>query len=381
MSLKIAIDGRMFDQSGIGRYIRNLISHLQLIDKKNEYFILLDKDNYKNLKFQENFHKVSADFHWYGLSEQVKLLKILKDLKPDLTHFPHFNVPLFYRGTFIVTIHDLIHQHFSMERATTHGSIIYGTKKAGYKIIFKNAVFKSAKILTPSNFVKNQLARDWQVKKDKIIVTPEAVDNNIKYRRGLFSRRLENQKSKIKNEKILEGLNIKKPYIFYVGNAHPHKNIEGLIRVFRELGKRYPKLLLVLAGNDHYFWQKIKKDNKQENIIFTDFVSDEQLVVLYKEAEMFVMPSFEEGFGIPILEAMVCQCPVVSSNAGSLQEVGADAAIYFDPSSADDMAEKISQVLGSQRLREQLVEKGLKRSKDFSWEKLAKQTLEVYLAA
>lgn len=348
----------MCNQSGIGRYIRNLINHLQLIDKKNEYLILHLKDDFDKLEYKDNFYKILADFRWYGASEQIKLPGLLKSLKPDLVHFPHFNVPVFYKGKFVVTIHDLIHQHFSMQRATTRGPLIYKLKQLGYKKVFQNALNKSQKILVPSDFVKKQLINDYQVTSQKIIVTPEAVDDKL---------------CKIKAVKRVDP-----PYIFYVGNAHPHKNVEGLIRAFRELKLKYAELSLVLSGNDHYFWQKIKSEFQQEGIIFTGHISDEELVGLYKNAKCFVMPSLEEGFGIPLLEAMACGCPVVSSNAGSLPEVGGDAALYFDPKESSDMIKKISQVLDNEKLRQQLIQKGLNKYKQFSWQKLAKETLEVY---
>lgn len=366
---RIVIDGRMFNESGIGRYIRNLIGNLQILDKTNDYFILLFKSDYDRLDCSNNFHKIPADFSWYGIGEQIKLFGLLKLLKPDLVHFPHFNVPILYQGNFVVTIHDLIHQHFSMARATTHGQAIYQLKQAGYEIIFKNALEKSLKILVPSDFVKEQLIQDWKVIAEKIIVTPEAVDDKILNL---------NRKSKIKNQKILEKFVIKKPYVFYVGNAHPHKNVEGLIRAFKVLREKYPDLSLVLSGSDHYFWQRLKKENQSKGIIYTGFVTDEELVALYKNALCFVLPSFEEGFGIPVLEAMACSCPVISSNAGSLKEVGRDAAIYFDPGNIGEMGNKIDGILKSDELRKKLIAKGRMRVKAFSWKKLARKSWEVY---
>lgn len=370
-ALKIIIDGRMINESGIGRYIRNLIAHLKILDKKNNYYILHLKNDYDTLAYHNNFRKVLADFGWYGINEQIQLPGLVKSLKPDLIHFPHFNVPLLFNGKFVVTIHDLIHQHFQMKKATTLNPLFYGVKQLGYKKIFKNALEKSAKILVPSYYVKVLLVNEWDVAGNKVAVTYEAVDEKI-----LEKCPMTNFKCQI----LLKKLSGRQPYIFYVGNAHPHKNVEGLIRVFEKLREKYPSLRLVLSGNDHYFWQKIKKGYQKEGIIYTGYVSDEELVSLYKNAAAFVMPSLEEGFGIPILEAMACSCPVVSSSAGSLPEVGGEAAFYFDPLDASDMVEKIFQVLDSEKLRKNLIEKGLKRYKQFSWKDLAKKTLEVYLS-
>lgn len=376
--MRIGIDARMYSQSGIGRYIRNLLNQLEEIDKKNEYFVLLKKEDFDNVDFKKNFQKILADFSWYGVTEQIKLPSILKSLKLDLVHFPHFNVPLFYKGNFVVTIHDLIHQHFNMKRATTHSPFIYKLKQLGYTKIFKNALQRSKKILVPSNYVKNLLTEGWKIRNEKIEVTPEAVDDKM--------QTIVTKMSTKKIQEMLSDLKIDSPYIFYLGNAHPHKNVEGLIDIFLKLQKKYPDLRLVLSGNDHYFWQKIQKDIMQngldEYIRFTGYITDEQAVALYKGAVLFVQPSFEEGFGIPLLEAMSCGCPVVSSNAGSLPEVGGlsdgGAVLYFDPKDKEDFFEKIEKVLLSERLRQDLIKKGKERVKEFSWKALAKKTLEVY---
>ena len=367
---KIVIDGRMYQQSGIGRYIRNLINQLQRLDKDNEYFILLLDKNFEPDMYQSNFKKVLANFGWYGISEQFTLPKLLKEIKPNLVHFPHFNVPIFYKDKFVVTIHDLIHQHFQMKRATTNDPVTYQIKQFGYDLVFKNAINKSVKILVPSKFVKDQLVKGWKVDNKKIVITHEAVDDKI------FT--IANKMSQERIDGVMEKFNIRVPYIFYVGNAHPHKNVEGLIQAFLKLKERYPKLALVLSGQDHYFWQRIKREYQYDGIIYTGYVSDEMLVALYKNASCFVMPSFEEGFGIPLLEAMACGCPVVSSNAGALGEVGGTACIYFDPAKPDDMGDQIDRVLNNVDLRNELIRKGQKRYKQFSWEKLTKQTLEVY---
>ncbi|QQG43441.1 MAG: glycosyltransferase family 4 protein [Candidatus Daviesbacteria bacterium] len=360
--MRIAIDARLINESGIGRYLRNLLQELQTLDQTNEYFILLLQ---KDLRFKltQNFQKVEVNFRWYTLQEQFKLPGILKKINPDLVHFPHFNVPIFYTGKFVVTIHDLIHQHYPMNRATTLDPVTYHLKKIGYKKVFSNAVVKSRQILTPSNFVKNQLINEWKVDDKKIIVTPEAVDDKLITAVGSLNR---------------EKFSIKPPYIFYIGNVHPHKNVEGLIEVFLKLRQNDPSLQLVLSGHDHFFWEKLKKKYQDPDIIFTGFVSDGELVTLYKNAECFIMPSYEEGFGLPLLEAFASSCPAVSSNAGSLLEVGGEAALYFDPHNLEEMMEKIQQVLNDENLRQELIKKGQQRVKDFSWKKLAKQTLEVY---
>lgn len=368
--MRIVIDARLWSESGIGRYIRNLVWQLQKLDKDNEYFILHLKKEFDGITYKDNFKGILANFRWYGFAEQLSLPKLLKSLAPDLVHFPHFNVPIFYRGKYVVTIHDLIHQHFQMRRATTHDPLTYKIKKLGYKKVFSSAVCNAVKILTPSEFVKKQLLKDWCANSHRVVVTPEGVEDNF----------IDLIKDSTRHDfkKLAGKFGFKKPYLFYVGNAHPHKNIPALISAFEVIKNMYPDLSLVLSGPSHHFWEQIKKNSNSRGLIFTGFVTEKELIVLYKNATAYVLPSLEEGFGIPILEAMAADCPVISSDAASLPEVGGDAILYFDPKKEEDMVEKMVQVIGDEKLRKDLITKGNKRYKEFSWERLAKQTLEVY---
>ncbi len=367
---KIVIDARMINESGIGRYLRNLISNLEKLDGENEYYLLLLEKDFSSLSFNKNFKKVRADFRWYTLAEQIRLPKILKEINPDLVHFPHFNVPVMYKGKYVVTIHDLIHQHFSLQKATTKDPFTYKIKRIAYNRAFKTAVNKSQGIFTPSDFVKNQLIKEWSVNAEKITVTPEGVEDNLV--------RINSSIKQETIEKVLKKYKVLPPYILYVGNAHPHKNIEGLIKTFFKLRQNYQYLQLVLVGKENYFWKRIKNQYKNDSIIYTGFVDDEELVALYRMCQLYVEPSFEEGFGIPLLEAFQAGAPVAASNVGSLKEVGKDAAIYFDPRDIDDMEEKFKAVLNNQKLRKELIVRGRARVRDFSWKKMVDETLEIY---
>ena len=368
--MKVGIDARFLNESGVGRYLRNLIKGLEIIDKENEYFIFLLGRDLEDFKVGKNFQKVEADYNWYGFAEQFKFPNLIKKFGPDLMHFPHFNVPVFYTGKFVVTIHDLIHQHHSMNRATTLDPFTFKIKQIGYKKVFKKATLNSEKILVPSESVRKLLIDEWHVDSRKIIVTQEAVDEK------LIS--INNTISKQKSQEILKKFKINTPYIFYVGNAHPHKNVEGLIKAYLEIKKTKQDIKLVLSGNNHFFWDRIKRENPDQGIIYTGFIKDEELVALYKQAEVFVLPSLEEGFGIPILESMACGCPVVASDVSSIPEVGGDAALYFNPENVFDMVEKISRVLSNLQLKKRMISKGSKRVKLFSWKKMAEQTLSIY---
>lgn len=371
--MRIGIDGRLINESGIGRYIRNLLENLAKIDTENQYFVLLKKKDLQKFNWGNNFENIEADFGWYSATEQIRLPQILKKLNLDLTHFPHFNVPILYKGKFIVTIHDLIHQHFAMKRATTLDPLTYKIKQFGYRKVFDYAVKKSKKIIVPSEFVRSQLKDEWGIDGGKVVVTHEGVDEKI--------LQIKKKQSKNLQSKILEKIGVRKPYIFYVGNAHPHKNIEGLIKAFRRVKNqelRVSDLKLVLAGGDHYFWKRIKEQYKDPDIIYPGYVTDESLVTLFSNAEMFVMPSFEEGFGIPVLESFATGCPVVCSEIGALKEVGGEGALYFNPKDIKDIAKKIAQILENEKLKQELVVNGYNRVNDFSWKKLTQETLVLY---
>lgn len=171
------------------------------------------------------------------------------------------------------------------------------------------------------------------------------------------------------------------PYIMYIGRPQPHKNLQRLIEAFKVLQASYPDLKLVLAGKKDLLYTRYADMVQREsipNVFFTGFVSEGQLRWLYENCQAYVFPSLSEGFGLPALEAMVHGAPVVSSNATCLPEVYGDAAHYFDPLDVQDMAAKISEVLNTPDLRQDLIHKGRERAAGYSWRRMAEQTLAVY---
>lgn len=368
--MRIGIDARFYKELGIGRYIRNLINCLQRLDDKNEYYIFLLNEDLDKFDLKSNFKKIGVNFKWYSVNEQIKYPGVLKKYNLDLVHFPHFNVPLMYRDRFVVTIHDLIHNHFQTKEVSSKGLLSYSIKKFGYWSVLNHAVKSSSAIITVSNYSKQQIVKELNVDSSKVLVTYEGVDDSILR----FSKNI----SKFDILTILNKYQINSPFLFYVGSAHPHKNIQGLIEVFLLLQKDFPELKLVLSGKENFFWNKIKSLTNSKNIIFTGEISDKVLVAFYKSASLYVFPSFEEGFGIPLIEALACGCPVVSSSLSSLPEIGGDCCVYFDPYDKVDMLEKIKGTYQDSKLRSALIKKGLDKVLEFSWMNLAKQTLEIY---
>jgi len=174
-TMKILIDARLYGpkDTGIGRYAQKLVENLSQIDSVNLYYILLRNDDYQSLKLPKNWTKVLADFKHYTFEEQFKMPILLLKLKPDVVHFPHFNVPILYFGKFIVTIHDLIMHKFTDGAATTRKFPIYQIWRIGYHIAFAKAVFGSKKIIVPSMAVKDEVVNFYRINSKKVEVTYE----------------------------------------------------------------------------------------------------------------------------------------------------------------------------------------------------------------
>ena len=233
-------------------------------------------------------------------------------------------------------------------------------------VILKQGVKKASAVIVPTQYVKDDVAKTFKVPKNKIVVTKEAVDMD-------FSSPAIN----------LEKNGINKPFVLYVGNAYPHKNLERMVLAFGRLITKY--LLdyqLVIAGKKDSFHnsleQAIADANLQDRVVFTGFVSDRELAGLYKNSKLYIFPSLSEGFGLPPLEAMAHGLPVASSNATCLPEVLGDAAVYFDPRSDAEMADAMLSVLSDEKLSNDLIKKGLKQVKKYSWKQTAKETLKIY---
>ncbi len=373
--MKIGIDCRIYGSkhTGIGRYVQNLVENLLEIDKHNEYVLFVNKD------FQSQFLAlkvkiVPVDIPHYSLKEQIILPRIIKKEKLDLVHFPHFNVPMFYSGKYVVTIHDLI-KHFSKgPSTTTRKRSVYWLKYLGYKIVFKQTIKRADKIITPSNFVKNEIINEYKIDPEKISVTYEGVDTKLKAQNSKFKTQYE----------------IKKPYLLYVGSVYPHKNIERLIKAVKLINKEHissnkPPVTLVIVCARNVFRDRLNnyiEQNKASDFVsFTGYVADDELAFLYQEAEAFVFPTLSEGFGLPGLEAMAVSCPVLCSDILVLREIYGNAVIYFNPLDSTDIAEKIKEFLSDEKGRGKLKLLGSELVKKYSWQKMANETLKVYKEA
>ena len=364
--MRIGIDARMVKKTGIGEYLKNLIIELSKIDKKNRYIIFLNRKDLEDCKIkQPNFEIEIVKSAVFTLTEQIEMFFKVHSRKLDIFHSPHFVVPILCSCKTMVTIHDLILNLFPNEIGSRRARIYYNFMMA-------SALKKANKIITVSNNTKKDITDFFEVPQEKIKVIYEAASSQY---RPIIGRELIRE--------INQKFNIAQEFLLYVGLKKPHKNLIRLIKSFEILRKkRKVDVKLVIVGKMDPRYTEIAclvgKLGLEKEVIFTGYISNDDLILLYNAARAFVFPSLYEGFGLPPLESMACGVPVVSSNAGSLVEVLGDAALVFNPLDINDMADKMYQIISDEGLREEIIEKGLKRVKKFSWEKCAEETLRVY---
>ncbi len=379
--MTIGIDARFFGpkDKGLGRYTQQLIEKLEQLDSQNDYLIFLRAEDFNDYQpLNPRFKKVRADFRWYSLAEQLIFPWLLYRHKMDLMHFTHFNVPAFYWRPYVVTIHDLILRRFRTARGSVFSRLRYWLKDLGYSVVIKIVVRRAKKIIAVSNYVKKDILQSLGADlADKVEVVyegrPEKVESGI---------------SAVKGESILEKYQIKTPYLLYVGNAYPHKNLARLVEAFKILQKNQPALQLVLVGGEDYFYRKLRLDNCDElgvcfggGVVFTGFVAERDLAALYQRAQLYVFPSLCEGFGLPPLEAMSYGLPVAAASSSCLPEILGQAAHYFDAQNPADIAVKVGEIIASPDLRTSLIENGYQQVKKYSWQKMAEETFKIYLLA
>lgn len=306
---------------------------------------------------------------WSALWKDWQFINKLNRIE-GILHLPNHHLGRygnFLKRPFIITVHDLI-RYFDWK----------GYKVSIHKPNFRDRIYlsldykgirKAQKIIAVSQNTKRDLIKYLEIPEEKITVVYEGVDHDLfkpVRRKGL----------------------VDDPYILYVGSEHPRKNLAGLLRAFKKLKKerRFKDLKLIKvgkAGGREADFRKQTLDIIQtleldKEVIFTEFVPKEELPFYYSGAECFVFPSLFEGFGLPPLEAMACGCPVITSNVASLPEIIGNTGLLIDPHNVNEITQALGEVLGDDNLKRELRTKGLERARGFSWEKAAKETMEVY---
>jgi glycosyltransferase involved in cell wall biosynthesis len=357
---KIVIDAR---ESGTttGRYIDKYIEYLYKLKPKYDIVVLTKAHRVDYIsRIAPKFTVVKTRYNEFGFGEQLGLAWQLYRLKADLVHFGMTQQPILYLKKTVTTIHDLTTIRF---RNPAKNRVVFTIKQQVYKWVIKIAARKSAAVITGTEFVKDDIAKFAHKNSRDITVTYEAADV-----------------IPVSPKPIAELED--KQFLMYVGRPLPHKNLGRLIDAFVKLQEKHPELYLVLAGKKDSLYKRHERRIQRENInrvVFTDFVSEAELRWLYENCAAYVFPSLSEGFGLPGLEAMIHGAPVVSSNATCLPEVYGDAAEYFDPYNIDEMVKKINRVLTNEKRCKELVAAGKKQAKKYSWQRMAEQTLAVYV--
>lgn len=348
--MKLVIDIRLINASGIGTYLKNIIPGI--LDAFEEVVVLGNRQEIDKFNWSDQVEIIEFNAKIYSLKEQILYPLIIP--KCDVFWAPHFNLPLLpiIAKKVVATIHDVNH-------LAGVSPISMAKKKYAY-LLFQNAVNKTNLIFTVSEFSKRELIKYTSVNPEKIEVVYCGVDQ-------VFFQNIKNDK----------GLKLPENYILYVGNVKPHKNLIALLKAYCLLSKELrAKYQLVIIGKKEGFITQdkqiegfIKSNNLENQIIFTGYVDDFDLPKIYQEAALFVFPSLYEGFGLPILEALAARTLVISSNAGSLPEIGGEAVIYFDPKNHSELAQKITESLENPTDKLFLNSQSEIQLEKFTWEK------------
>lgn len=373
MKIGFDLDSLTLRSGGIGRYGVNLINHIVKIllnETENEMFVFFHKSfdrsllyKHKHLNFVEKYTRVKSNV----LRKAIFLPFSIRDLKMDLFHgVDHVGIPFLYKSKtcqYFVTIHDLITRIFPRTFPIKQ-RLIQNT-------LLPYILSKADKIIAVSRSTENDVKKFYPQHAEKVKVIYEGVESRFYPR------------SQREIEKVLEKYKIHFKYFFSLGTLEPRKNIVRLIEAFIQLKQEGDVgHKLVITGRKGWLYkeilERIQKSPFSQDIVFTDFVDDEDLPFLYSGAEMFLYPSLYEGFGLPVLEAMACGTPVITSNLSSLPEVMGEAGILIDPLKVEEIVLAMEKLSTDKELREELQKKGLERAKLFSWERAAKETLELY---
>jgi glycosyltransferase involved in cell wall biosynthesis len=365
--MRIVIDARMLYWTGVGRYTKALLDNLQGLDSSNEYLVLrrnVDRELWN--PSTPNFKVVDVDINPYTIGEQTRLVDVIRGLKPGLVHFTTPNAAFSYDGPKVITVHDLTLLDYDTSRGIGISKRLKKLKRLPFRFILSRNIRSAQALITPTEYVKQQLIDRFRAMPSRVHVTLLAADKNMS------------------TPESIDRFNAGREFLLYVGTAYPYKNASLIIQALALLKAKYPQLKLVITSRPDYFRELLQdlalRLGVQDKVIFTGFVSDGELVTLYRKAIAYVYPSLSEGFGLQGLEAMAQGLPVLAARTTSLPEVCGNGAEYFDARDASDLATKIQTLVSNDKLRSELIQRGEARVRSFSWRKTAEDTLAIYNA-
>jgi len=332
---------------------------------EHEYLLVLPPQAHDVVKAANGqVEKIFPAIQYYSVREQVELPRILRRHRVDLLHSPHFNLPLLRPCPTVVTIHDVIYLACPQDMPSRLGRLYYHAMMAA-------SVRLAEVILTDSEFSKRDIVRYLGADPQKIEVVYPGVDPG-------FQRVLD----ATGREAVLSRYKIDQEFVLYTGIYKLRKNHAGLLHAFRQFlmcGERAKLVIAGPLGEGEPLLRRLSEElGIAESVVFTGFVPDADLPVLYSSARLYACPSLYEGFGFTVLEAMACEVPVVCSPETSLPEVAGDAAVYANPRDPLEFAAALHSVFSDTALRSRMASAGLKNCQRFSWRGAARQTLAAY---
>ena len=367
--IKIGVDGNEANvekKVGVSVYALNILKFFYKVARQETQFeIYLKNKPLTDLPQENKYFKykiIPGKFLW----SQIYLpLYLFFHKNIDVYFSPAHYLPRFCPVPQVVAIHDLAYLYFPEDF----------TKKDLWQL--KNwtgfSIKKAKQIIAVSKTTKKDIIKNYEVDEGKVAVIYNG------YEKQAVKKTSAVKHSDINQEQTAEVKSMK--YILFVGTIQPRKNLEVLVDAFDKFIRINKDFKLIIVGKKGWLYEsifkKIKTLNLENKIIFTGHISDQELIWYYKNAFCLALPSLYEGFGIPVLEAMSYDCPTIISMTSSLPEIGGDASLYFDPKNSDDLLEKLNTLYQNKQLRKGLILKGKQRIKNFSWEKCAKETLDV----
>jgi len=366
--MRIGVDARAAVRvtDGIGRYALELLRAYSRRGDDHEYIVLKNTQTRFSFAFDPRFHEVTVPYDRFGIREQFRLPDLLRGQRLDLIHSLHSTLPLAYRGASVMTVHDIL--PLLMPWSFGGNGLRNAVASTYLTTLVRRSANRAAMVIVDSEHTRQDMLAHMTVDAGRIRRVYLGIDH------------LDSQAAR-RQPDIPESGGIKSPYLVTVTNFKPHKNTETVIQAFRLAKERVPGLALAVVGDDsRKFARELGQKDRllSENIHMLGFVDDDRLGGLLASAEAFVFPSLYEGFGFPILEAMVQGAPVISSAVASLPELGGDAVLYVDPHNPASVADAIVRICCDPTLHNDLRERGRQQAGKFQWQGTALQTLGVY---
>ena len=376
--MKIGIEGqRLFRKKkhGMDMVALELIRNLQRIDTENEYVLFIKPDtDHTAIKETANFKILEIGTGFYPLWEQFALPKAAKKAGCQLLHCTSNTAPVFTSIPLVVTLHDIIYMESSFLKILKGSGTNYQKFGNAYRrLVVPWIIKKSRKIITVSHFEKNRIGQFFGISGDKRL---EAVYNGV-------SRHFKPVTDAFELQRVKTLYNLPNRFFFFLGNTDPKKNTKGTLRAFSDyLAKTGNDIHLVMLDYDRYELEQLLEEIGDteliHRIILTGYVVNTDLPSIYCQSEVFLYPSLRESFGIPMLEAMACGVPVITSNTSSMPEVAGDAAMLTNPYEPAEITAAMIRLTSDKKLRSDLIQKGFEQAAKFSWKAMAEHVLHIY---